>query len=266
VNSVSINGVISPKEKAVIPVSHKAYFFDFAVYESIKVIKGKSFFAEDHIERLFKSAELIELEHPFRKPQVQNWLNQLIAESQLKEAYIRIILIGAADNGAQLFIIPLAGVTFYSKKTYRVGMKAVTFIGERRIPNAKSKDLLLNYLALRKATENNAIEALLIDHKGNIREGTRSNFFAIKDGVLFTPPDEKVLEGVTRKKVLGIAAKIMPVKKEAIPLSKISEFDEVFITSTLLNIMPLNQIDNRSFSAPFEKTKKLQEMFKKSGH
>ena len=108
------------------------------------------------------------------------------------------------------------------------------------------------------------MEALLVDSDGNIREGTRSNFFAIKDNCIITPPREKVLEGITKKILLKAAKKEFEILEEDIPLSKIGEYEEFFITSTSMNAMPINQINDYRIESSFEKTRKLQKMLKEA--
>lgn len=260
------NGKVVPKEKAVIPIDNKAYFFDFTVYSSLKVVRGKVFFPEFHVDRLLESAKIIDLQHTFKKENILKWIGCAVSENKIENALLRIVLIGDADNNknADLCIFPVSGLTFYPARLYSKGAKAITFPGERRFPSSKTKDLLLGFLALRKAKENNAIEALLVDREGNIREGTRSNFFAIKGTTLFTPPKEKVLDGITKKIVLEAARKDFAVKEEDIPLSKIEEYDELFISSTSLNVMPLSQIDDTKIISSFGKTKKIQKLFQTS--
>lgn len=262
------NGELIEESKAKIPITNKAYFFDFAVYSSLKVIQGKIFFLEYHVDRLFESAKLINLGHSFRKEQVVDWLNLLVEKNKLKNAFLRIVLVGDATENKKpdLYIFSLTGVTFYSDKFYKRGVKVISYRGERRIPKAKTKDLLLSFLAFREAKNKNAIEALMIDNDGNIREGTRSNFFAIKGNTLITPPKEKVLEGITRKMILQVAKKDFEIKEEDIPFSKIKEYDEFFITSTLFNALPINQIDDTKIESDFKKTKIIQKLFKDYYH
>lgn len=241
---------------------NKGYFFDFAVYSSVKVIQGKIFFPKYHIDRLFESAAIIDLSHKFTKKEVLEWLNLVVKKNQLDDTLLRIILIGDPDNeNAKLYILPL-GLTYYPREFYKRGAKVITYRGERRIPKSKSKDLFLNFLALREAKKEKAVEALLIDNDGNVREGTRSNFFAIKDNNLITPPKEKVLEGITKKIVLQICKKDFAIKEQDIPLSDIKKYDEFFITSTSMNILPISQINNIKFQSDFEKTRLIQKLFK----
>ena len=238
------NGILVGKEQASISVYNKALFFDFAVYSNIKVVQGKMFLPDLEIRKLFESAESIGLNHQFSKGEIIEWAERLIRKNELKDALIRVLLIGPeAGTEPLLFLFPL-GLTFYRKSFYSKGVKLVTYEGERRFPTSKTKDLLLGYMAYRKAVDEEALDALLVDSEGNIREGTRSSFFVIKGDTLIAPPARKVLEGVTRKVIMDIAPKILKIKEADIPLKRINEYDEYFISGTTLNIMPVRQINN----------------------
>jgi branched-subunit amino acid aminotransferase/4-amino-4-deoxychorismate lyase len=259
-----LNGKIIDESEATVSILDKGYFFDFAVYSSIKVIQGKIFFPEYHVDRIFESAKLIDLEHEFKKSDIISWLYKLVEINKIKDALLRIILIGDPDNkyGAKLFIFKVGGLTFYPAKLYRQGIKVITYKGERRIPKSKTKDLLLNFLAYREAKKQNALEALLVDSEGNIREGTRSNFFAIRNQTIITPPPEKVLEGVTKKIILEAVKNHFKIEHQDIPLKDIKKYDEFFISSTSMNVMPIRQIDDMIFETNFEKTRFIQKLFK----
>jgi len=261
---VCINGTLAEEKDAVVPITDKAYFYDFAVYSSLKVINGKAFSPEYHVDRLFESAQAIGLEHSFTKKDVLGWIERTIKENALADSLLRLLLIGDADGGAnaRLYVIPLAGVTYYPESSYSKGVKTVSYRGERRIPTAKTKDLLLGFLAMKRAKAQDAIEALLIDNDGNIREGTRSNFFAIKGNALISPPKEEILEGIVHKIVVGLAQKSMQVRFEKIPLARIGEYDECFLTSTQFNVMPVRQVDGTLLRTEFKKTRELQKLLK----
>ncbi len=242
---VIINGEIVPKDSANISVFNKALFFDFAVYDSMKIVKGKSFFPKFHVARLLESARVLELIHPFTQDEIISWIDLLIEKNNLKDSLIRMLLIGAAssDEKPLLFLFPV-GLTFYSSKEYNSGIKVITYVGERLVPESKSKNLLLNFLAYREATRHNAHDALLVDSNGFLSEGTRTNFFAVKNNILYTAPSSKVLEGVIRKIVLELArANNINVVEEEISYSNLNDYDEFFISSTSMSILPIRQIN-----------------------
>lgn len=263
-----LNGKIIEEKDAVIPISDKGYFYDFAVYSSLKVIQGKIFFPDFHVERLFDSAKKIGLTHPFTKPQVLKWLQMVISKNAISDGLLRVILIGDADasgdrtENVKLFIFAVTGVTFYPEKLYTNGAKVITFTSERHLPTVKSKDLLISFMAMRQAKQADAIEALLVDKDGNIREGTRSNFYAVRGSTIILPPQEKVLQGVVQKIILDLANGHFELSYEDIPFSKISDYTEFFLTSTLFNIMPISQIDDYKITTDFPITRQLIKLYK----
>jgi len=263
-DKIILNGKLIKESQATISILDKGYFFDFSVYTSIKVIRGKIFFPEYHIDRLFKSAQIIELEHQFSKSDVLKWLNLLVQKNKINDVLLRVILIGDPDcnKDAKLFIFPVTGLTYYSDEMYKKGVKVITYHGERKIPTAKAKDMLLIFLAYREAKRRGAVDALLVDKDGNIREGTQSNFFAMKDNTIIVPPKEKVLEGITKKIVLQVTKDKFEVKERDISLSDIKNYDEFFITSTTKNVMPINQIDDIKIDSNFKRIKVVQKLFK----
>lgn len=260
-----LNGEIIEKEKALIPIYHKGYFFDFAVYTCIKVLNGKTFFPYYYVKRLFRSAKLIGISHHFKIKEVVDWIEKLREVDRLVNFLIRIVLVGDPDNkdNALLYIFSVGGLTFYPDKWYRKGVKVITYHGERLFPQVKSTNLLLNFLAFETAKKQDALEALLIDKEGNIREGTRSNFFAVKGNYIFTPPKEKVLEGITQKIILNSTRGRFKIVWQDISFQNIRDYEECFISSTSLNVMPVRQIDGNILREVFPKTYEIQKLFKK---
>lgn len=261
---VIFNGKIIEEKDANVSVMDKGYFFDFAVYSSVKVIQGKLFFPKYHVVRLFESAKLVGIKHNFSEKEVLSWIDKLVEINKLKDNLLKVLLIGDPDGNDQvkLFIFPVSGLTYYPSKLYKQGAKVITYHGERRIPQSKTKDLLMSHLAFKEAKEKGALDALLIDQDGNVREGTRTNFFAIKDKTIFSAPKDDILEGVTKKIVLEVSKKDFNIKYEKISLANIRNYEEFFITSTSMNIMPIKQIDDIIFDTDFKETKLIAKLFK----
>lgn len=244
----STNGQILPIELAIVPLSNIEYSYGFGVYETLKVRKGNVYFVKQHVERLFYSAKVIGLTHAFTKKEIEKYIDELLAKQSVDACNIKMLLIGGREP--QLFIIPLAPL-FPDRKLYTQGAKTISVQYERIFPNAKTLNMLPSYLAYKKAKENGCYDALLISQKGTILEGTRSNFFAIKNNVLYTPPVEEVLEGVTRQTVIATAKKAGFILKETtIPLLQITDYDGAFLTSTSSKIIPITRINDHTFSIP----------------
>jgi branched-subunit amino acid aminotransferase/4-amino-4-deoxychorismate lyase len=125
------------------------------------------------------------------------------------------------------------------------GATAISVHYERLFPNAKTLNMLASYLAYKKAQTQGCYDALLLTPQNEIFEGTRTNFFAIKEKTLFTAPSEKILEGVSRMTVIAVAKKMgLQMKEFPVALSEIGKYDGAFVTSTSSKIMPLRQIDD----------------------
>lgn len=250
-DNIVCDGKILPWESANIHVSDKAMWFDFGIYESIKVIKGHPIDSEDHINRLFASAEIIDMRVGFSKKDVIEWVFTLCKVNQIDDALIRIIAFGDTEENrrCRLYMYNL-GLTFYPDSYYKKGVSLITYQGERKFPKAKSIDLLINFVALRKAKRLGSLDALLVDNSGFVTEGTRTNIFFIRNRIIYAPPERMILDGVVRKYVLEIIKKnsIHYIERE-ISNSEISSFDECFITSTSTKVMPVVQIDGKKINS-----------------
>ena len=242
----SKNGEILPVGQAVIPISNIEYSYGFGVYETIRVADGEPRFLQDHLERLEESARTIELEHPFTAERIEGHVRELVQRSEAGTCNIKILLIGAPKKeDATLFILCL-NPHFIDKKLYRDGVACITYEYERAFPHAKTLNMLQSYLAYRNAKEVGAYEALLIDGNGYVTEGTRTNFFTIKHKTIFSPPEDKILLGVTRKNVLKVATDNgFIIEHKDIPLIDIGNYDAAFLTSTSSKILPINSIGGK---------------------
>jgi branched-chain amino acid aminotransferase len=258
----SRNGSIIDKEDASLSVFSVEFSYGFGVYENVRVSKGEPLYLNEHIARLFKSAQEIELEHEFSDSDLQSWTNQLINQLDEDNYNLKILLIGAKDpKNAEVFILPLKP-KYPDRKLYKKGVKLITADYERYIPNAKTLNMLPSYLLYRRAQSEGAYDCLLLNRNGEITEGTRTNFFGVKDKTLVTPPAYDVLVGVTRTHVMDCAIDAgFEVKEEAVSIDNIDEFNSAFITSTSSKIMPVNQIDEKDFVISDE-LKNLMKKFK----
>ena len=258
----SRNGTLVPISEALVPLSNIEYQYGFGVYESIRVAGSITYFLDDHIERLMQSAGAIGLSHTFSKPFVAESIAKLIAKNAADACNIKILLIGGKNaEGAMLNIFCLNPL-FPDKKFYRDGIAAVTYEYERAFPHAKTLNMLESYLAYRKAREAGAYDALLLDREGNITEGTRTNFFCIKGKVLFTPDEEDILLGVTRKAVLKVATENgFEVVQKNIRPTNLSEYDGAFITSTSSKVLPIRKIEDYEFPKQSEALHELMAAF-----
>lgn len=264
---VIFNGSLIDEKDAQLPVSDKAVWFDFGIYESIKVIQGKAFYPDKHVKRFFHSAALINLQMGFIEQQVLQWIDMLIKNENLDNALLRLFAYGDTEKNEQARIYMFSlGLTFYPNLFYSQGAEAITYTGERFLPESKSFNMLVNFLAFKKARDGNAIEALLVNKNGFVGEGTRSNLFIVEKNQIFTPPVKDVLNGVTRELLIEWTAENnIIINEQKISKEQLYSATEVFITSTSMNIMPIVMIDQKQIGngTVGEITKNLHQLFRK---
>ncbi|MBI2426290.1 MAG: aminotransferase class IV family protein [Candidatus Kerfeldbacteria bacterium] len=243
----SKNGALIPYAEAAVPVTNIAYAYGFGVYESLRVTDNVVFFLDQHINRLITSAEMIGLAHPFSPETISQSLRTLVTKT-LGTYNVKILLIGAArPEDVLLFMLPSAPL-FPDRKLYRDGATAITVHGRRPFPKAKTLNMLTSHLAYTKAREVGCYDALLVNEKDEIIEGTRCNFFAIRGRTIVSPPNAEILDGVTRDIVLALARQHnFAVEEHPINKDTLSEYDGAFLTSTSGKVLPLRTIDDFSF-------------------
>lgn len=247
----SFQGKIRPMSDAVVPLSKIEYAYGFGVYENVRVVRGRPLFLSDHIDRLFHSARIIGLAHTLDAKKVEGWTEALIKEVGDDAFNLKMLLIGGRTaEDAELSILPLAP-KFPDKKLYKTGATAILYPYERLFPQAKTLNMLGSYLAHREATNAGAYDALLVNRRGEIVEGTRTNFFLVEGTNLISAPREEILEGVTMKHVLHVAASQgLYVVHEPISEERMRKADGAFLTSTSSKIMPLSKIGDHTLQVP----------------
>jgi branched-chain amino acid aminotransferase len=241
----SRNGELRPMSEAVIPLSNIEYQYGFGVYESVRVREGVPYFLAQHIERLLNSARVIGLSHQFTAAFVERAAMQLAQDVGAGTYNLKILLVGGTEP--QLFILPL-NPHFPDKKLYRDGVHCTTYRYERFLPHAKTLNMFRSYLAYTEAKRAGAYDALFVDSGGHILEGTRTNIFFLKGKTLVTPPEARILAGVTRAVVRKVAAQAgFDVVERDMPLESLAEHDAAFLTSTSSGIMPVASVDTFRF-------------------
>jgi branched-subunit amino acid aminotransferase/4-amino-4-deoxychorismate lyase len=237
-----VNGQLMPLAQAQISLFNKAYFSSFGVYEAVKVEQGRPFYLEEHLRRLQKSAAMLDLELGADVPTLAEWAGLLCQRDPQATWNLRILVLGAVEAGAS----PLIGMqpeplATYPALFYESGARAVLYEGQRALPRCKSLNTLVNTLARRTATQAGALEGLL-HHHGHLTEGSRSNLFAIHKGQLLTPPETEVLSGITRDIIIHMMRDTAyPIVEAPLPVD-LSLYEEIFISSTSMHVMPLTRI------------------------
>ncbi|MBO0992432.1 D-amino-acid transaminase [Bacillus sp. SD088] len=270
---VLVNDQLIERTEAVVDIEDRGYQFGDGVYEVIRVYGGEAFTADEHMERFFQSAEKIKMEMPFDKQQMLDFIEQLIMKNQLQDGSIYMQVTRGASARNHLFpgsdIKPV--LTAYTKEVPRPedvlenGVKAMVAEDIRWLRcDIKSLNLLPNVLAKQEATEQGCYEAIL-HRDGTVTEGSSSNAYIVKDGKITTHPATNfILNGITRQVILKLCqSHQIPITEETFRLEDLKTADEIFISSTTSEVMPIVQLDGQSIGdgKPGPLTKKLQSLF-----
>jgi len=271
----SVNGQIMPLAEARIPALDRGFLFGDAVYEVIRVYRGKPFLFEDHLARLKRSLEAIHL--PFTDlAGLRQRVVRLIAEHQFQEAIIYIQITRGSDTSRHHAfpeqVVPLE--FFYVEEFYdqleplrQRGVKAITHPDLRwERCDIKSTNLLPNVLAAQAAKQAGAYEALLYLPDGTLLEGSRTSCFAVLGGRLLTAPaTPNILPGITRALVLRLAREQgIAVEERVLRLQDLPAVSELFLTGTTSEILPIVEVDGRVIGTgqPGPITQQLQRAYR----
>lgn len=289
---VNLDGTLVPPSAARVSVFDRGFLYGDSVYEVIRTYGGRPFEVGAHLVRLRHSADRIGLDPKWDAARTAAEIERTLEASRggdvpdptaapwnAGERYVRVVMtrgageIGldpalAVDPVALVIVQPLAGPP---ARAYAEGVMAA-IVGVRRAspqaidPSAKTGSHLPNVLALREARAAGAYEALLLDDRGFVTEGSSSNVFAVRGGRVLTPPlAAGILEGVTRGLVLRLARGIGVVAEET-PLrpEDLEGADEVFVTSTLREIVPVVRLGGRAVGSgrPGPETSRLHRAFR----
>lgn len=257
---VSINGQLFPKEDAKISVYDHGLLYGDGVFEGIRVYNKRVFLSKEHIRRLYESAKAIRLEIPLTQAEMIAAVDETVAVNNITDGYVRLIVTrGAGSLGLDIrktsdpqVIIIADSITLYPEELYENGLHLVTASTIRNHPGAlspriKSLNYLNNILAKIEAIDAGTIEALMLNHKGEVAECTGDNIFIVREGILKTPSvDAGILEGLTRNALIKIARDAgLTVQECAFTRHDIYIAEECFLTGTAAEIIPVVTLDGR---------------------
>jgi branched-chain amino acid aminotransferase len=252
----NVEGRLVPPEEAFVPVLDRGFLYGDSVYEVVRTYAGRPFELDRHLLRMERSAERIGLSLPPRASVVAELARTLDA-ARNPESYARIVVsrgegqfgLGAhLATGHRLVIIvrPLPAIP---AEQYERGLTMAIARTRRNPPQSldpalKTGNYLNNILALREAHQAGADDAILLDLQGRVTEATTSNVFFVQHGMLVTPPLALgMLEGVTRAVAIEVARdEGLMVREEPHGPEALAAADEVFLTSTLREVMPITQL------------------------
>ncbi len=249
------NGDELPLDQVRVPVLDRSFLFGDAVYEVIRVYDGEPFLLQEHWDRLANS--LHELRIRTDVDRLKRRMQATLEHSRISDGLIYIhVSRGTAPGRTHKFPVPpptpneliwVRGIDHDPAAALRpTGARAITTPDLRwRRCDIKSVNLLGNILAAQAAEDAGCDEAILVDEHGTITEGSHTSVFGVQGGSVLTAPLEaNVLPGITRSLVVRLADRVgVPIREESLHRDRLSELDELFLTGTSIDILPVTTVD-----------------------
>ena len=276
---IYINGEFFSKENAKVSVYDHGLLYGDGVFEGMRIYSGRVFRLEQHLVRLWESALAICLKIPITLEQLTKDVNECVAKNGYDEGYIRLIVTrGTGALGLDPYkcsdpqvICIVDKITLYPDELYQNGLELVTASTIRNHPAAlstrvKSLNYLNNIMAKMEGLKAGCVEALMLNHNGEVAECTGDNIFIVKNKLLMTPPVEAgILEGITRNAVLELADELgIEAIETTLTRHDIYTADECFLTGSAAEVIAAVKLDNRQIGdgKPGPITSQLNEAFR----
>src|SRR5690554_1758567 len=260
-----LDGEMVPWREAKTHVLTHTLHYGLGCFEGVRAYStanGPAIFRlDEHTNRLFNSAHILNLKMPFSKAEIKEAQCAAIRENKLDEAYLRpMVFLGSegmglrADNlQVHVMVAAWSWPSYMSPEAKEKGIKVRTSSYTRHHVNitmckAKANGNYMNsMLALNEAIASGCDEALLLDNEGYVAEGSGENIFIIRDGILHTPELTSCLEGITRQTILDFAQELnLTVKERRITRDEVYIAQEAFFTGTAAEVLPIRELDGRA--------------------
>ena len=267
---VNNNGNIIKKEEASLSISNRGFAFGDAVFETIKVIKNRVLFLEDHYFRLMASMRILRMEIPmnFTLEYFENQITKLLNKSNLENESARVKFVVYREEGG-LYTPKISTVKYlvfaeyldndfyeFFDEDYSVDLFKDYFISPSLISTLKTNNRIVNIVGSIYAKENNFSNCLMLNTNKNIVEALNSNIFLVKDNCIKTPPlQDGCIKGVMRKQIIDIV-KLIPgytIEESSISPFELQKADELFLTNIIIGIQPITHYKKKRFSAEISK-------------
>lgn len=270
---IYVNGELLPDEEAKISVFDRGFLYGDGLFETIRLYSGMPFLLEEHLKRLCEGASFLKFRECPKITELREAVRLVVeVNPSYRDGVIRLTLTrGRGGRGLSLkvdskpsFIIAVSPFP-YDEKLYHEGVSVITVEEDRsKLTFLKSLNFLPNVVARGEAEEKNAFEAIFVQD-GKVMEGTVSNVFVIKERTIKTSPLEGILSGITRAFVLRLIKDLgMFCEEKVISKEEFYQADEVFLTNSVMEILPVKSIDDRQVGekTPGEITNALMTRYK----
>lgn len=273
---VYINGEFFSSDEAKISVFDHGFLYGDGVFEGIRVYDGLMFRFDEHIDRLYQSAKIIDLEIPLSKDEFKGIILETARRSKIRNGYVRphvtrgIGKLGLDPRNSEkpsIIVIAVPYLIVAKEDVCKVKISSVRRTPPFCIPPmSKTMNYLNNILARIEAICAGVDDAIMLDWKGNVCEGPGFNVFVAKRDKLATPPLSCVLQGITRMTVMELAERLgIQVDERDITVAELYAADEVLLTSTGYQIQAIVEVDGRKIGEgkPGRITTKIREEYRK---
>jgi branched-chain amino acid aminotransferase len=258
--AVMIDGELRPPGAWQVSVFDRGFLYGDSVFETLRTYRGVPFELAVHLDRLARSAALVFIDLPVPRATLEAEVLATIDAAQNPESYARVMVTRgqgtmgldpalAAQPSRVIIVQPLSTPP---DRFYADGVAAITYRTQRQVDatsavGAKVGNYLVSVLALREASRVGAVEALIVDARGALLEGATSNVFLVEKGRLITPDvSAGILAGVTRAHLLEVAHSLgVAVELRAPSVTDAYAADELFISSSIRELMPVVRLDDR---------------------
>jgi branched-chain amino acid aminotransferase len=281
-----MNGDLVRWDDAKVHVLSHGLHYGTGVFEGIRAYdteRGTAIFRNhEHLDRLERSARLYYMEVPYSLEELRDAMHELIRRNGLASCYIRPLAFrGYGEMGLYAQSAPIDVIiavwpwgAYLGEDGKRNGIRCKVsswrgLSGDSLIPHAKASGQYLNSILAKTESANAGYdEAILLDTHGNVSEGSGENVFIVRDGVLATPGHtSSILDGITRRSVIQIAGDLgYPVEERDIARAELSLADEVFLTGTAAELVPVREVDDHDIGEPGEITRVIQAKYEDALH
>jgi branched-chain amino acid aminotransferase len=277
---VFLNGDIVLEEEALVSVRDRGFLYGDGIFETLRSYNGIPFLLEDHLQRLASSAQALEIPLHYSLEELQTVVENLLRLNRLMDAVIRITLtrgesphygLQPPEEVQPTLIIQSHPFHPHPEESYKQGIRLVLSPYRRSttcpLARHKTANFLTGIMARQEATYKGAQEALFLNTEGQVCEATVSNVFLVESGRIVTPSLEaNILPGITRKTVLGACQREgLPASEELFGIERLLKADEVFLTNSLMEIMPVSHVEDKGIgrTIPGKITHRLMEAYKR---
>jgi branched-chain amino acid aminotransferase len=243
-----VNNIFIAEERATLQIGDLAIQRGYAAFDYLRTKNYVPLFIEDYLDRFFRSANLLHLIPLQSKDEVRAVIYKLIEKNKIAESGIRLILTGGYslnnyEPTLPNLLILQQKLQLPSEEKFAKGVKVISYEYQRDLPHIKSINYLIGIWLQQKLKEEDA-EDVLYHKDGVVSELPRANVFVVTKDEIIVTPKYKILFGITRMKLLNLAAQKYRIEERDLTIEEIKNSAEAFMTSTTKRILPINQIDD----------------------